>query len=251
MIFIYFHAFYESNWNLKSRRQETNYQGIPGCLTEGVLSCTIERRYGGSDHLQDSQQSNDQHEAMDKTIIRCLQVGLVQLLQGSDAGKHWFYRSFSGRGFHGDSWDSSRFIPWYEIRCSRFCQNPFLACLRLKPCGWNMKPLEKQSKALRNWMPLRLWCDRCIMDGQFCYHDDHVQILSWHSRGSSEWVKWAKNHQNWRHFLMSRQCAGAAAAACTSGSAKDSTARDPGHQKSKDMPLATSRGMLGHWRTVR
>ncbi len=153
------------------------------------------------------------------------------------------------------SWGQLRFIEIHPVIWDPllpFLSKSFLlACLRLKPCGWNMKPLEKQSKALRNWMPLRLWCDRCIMDGQFCYHDDHVQILSWHSRGSSEWVKWAKNHQNWRHFLMSRQCAGAAAAACTSGSAKDSTARDPGHQKSKDMPLATSRGMLGHWRTVR
>lgn len=60
-IFTFF--FNESNWNLKSRHQETSYQGIPGLSHQGSpfahTFCTKDKMHGCSDDLQDSQQSND------------------------------------------------------------------------------------------------------------------------------------------------------------------------------------------------
>jgi len=58
-----------------------------------------------------------------------------------------------------------------------------------------------------------------------------IMSLPWIFRVSEVGQKSAKLKALFDVTKKSLQCAGAAAAACTSRSAKDSTARDPGHQK--------------------
>ena len=144
------------------------------------------------------------HKAMNKTITRCLQVGLVQLLQGSYAGKHWFHRSFSGQGFHGVSWCymGTADIHWDSSRDMTSVTSAFIQIL--SSCLPQAQALRVEHEALREAEQSSAELDafEAVMRS---VHDGWAVLLSWwscHCPGSSEWVKSVKNQQNWRHFLM-------------------------------------------------
>lgn len=128
-------------------------------------------------------------------------MGLVQLLQGSYAGKHWFHRSFSGQGFHGVTWGQPRFIEIHPV-----IWHPLLPGFIqiLSSCLPQAQALRVEHEALREAEQSSAELDafEAVVRS---VHDGWAVLLSWwscHCPRSSEWVKLVKTHQNWRHFLM-------------------------------------------------
>lgn len=100
--------------------------------------------------------------------------------------------------FYGDSRDSLRFIPWYDIRYFRFFIQILSSCLL------QAQALRVEHEALREAEQSSAELDafEAVMRS---VHDGWAVLLSWwscHCPRCSEWVKLVKNQQNWRHFLM-------------------------------------------------